>query len=123
MKLTVKGLEQIVKKFETARIKQVVNDNLKRITEEIQVTIKGAAQVLTGKFRKGITHKYGDDGQSASIYTPLFYGRFQEYGTVKMQAQSGVGKGIGAFAYGEQEFNTDKAEKQTAADLEGELTE
>lgn len=143
--ITIKGLDEAVKRFESVRIKRVIDENIKRITLEIKGEIRNAAPTDTGKFRRSISHKFADDGQTASIYTNVFYGRFLEYGTGSyyqppagiferaprfnpgwtkaIPPQSNRGIGIGSFAYGQQQFNAGQAEKKLAGDIEQELGE
>lgn len=99
---TVEGIDELISKFEKLgkNVDSVTNEALKAggkvIIDEAKSVLSSNGSVLTGKLRDGLSvsgikggkgGKYVEAGITKGDNSPIYYGKFVEWGTVKMPAK------------------------------------
>lgn len=120
--IAIIGLKSLLGKLSPDRVKGATEKQIKEIVLKLEGLVKKATPVDTARLRSSITH--GFKGEGGWVGTNVYYGRFVEYGTAKMEARHVEGSsrvyGQGMFAYGLKQLDLKDVEAKLAEAVEKE---
>lgn len=99
--IRVEGTEELMRKLGPERIKNPVQEAIKKITKFLMDTVRVSTPVDTARLRSNITSKV--IGETGEVATNVEYAPFVEYGTVRMEARH-VMMGTSRRIFGEGMF-------------------
>lgn len=83
MSIEIKGIEQLSKKLENMAKQSTIEKSIEDACLTVERAAKEKAPVKSGELRRSITSKVekSSNGYEGTIYTPLEYAPYVEYGT------------------------------------------